>query len=185
MNRLTFAALFTLTPQSLAVAQLTLRIADVPSCRECQISLQPDVRLGTNDGDGILEGEPSSITRTNNGVWVITQFSPPGRAPLLFDSSGTFIRVLGRVGAGPGEFQHPLYSVAVNESLYVNDLGNARLNVYGPDLAFVRSAQSAIVGQAYPFTMTKSGHIVANAIVQTRAAIGHPLHLFSGELEYI
>lgn len=170
---------------SAVYAQSVLRLQREPRCQECRIVLEDGVRLGALDGDGVLEAEPSSVVRTSTGQWIVMQFTPPGRAPLVFDNTGIFRRLLGRVGSGPGEFQMPLYGVAVADSVFVSDMSNARLNVFGPRLSFVRSAQSAVVGQSYPFEVAWNGTVIAGATIQTREAIGHPLHQFSPSLEYV
>jgi hypothetical protein len=50
-----------------------------------------------------------------------------------FAPTGEFLRVIGRRGRGPGEFQQ-LYSMALlGDTLIVHDPGNARLALFGPD----------------------------------------------------
>jgi hypothetical protein len=55
---------------------------------------------------------------------------PSRRTLSLFDSTGRFVRQLGRDGAGPGEYRNP-YSVAwVDGQLALLDPGNSRLGLY-------------------------------------------------------
>lgn len=51
---------------------------------------------------------------------------------LVFDSTGTFLRPLGRKGAGPGEYGRP-YSVAwLHDTLALLDPGNSRIGLFAP-----------------------------------------------------
>lgn len=65
----------------------------------------------------------------------------------LFDSTGTFLRNVGRRGAGPGEFAEfssaSLYPVG--DSLLATDNNAFRLHLFGPDMNFVETR---------PFAMT-------------------------------
>lgn len=63
-----------------------------------------------------------------------------------YDSSGTFLRTIGRSGSGPGEFRAPLSLALSNHgTVYVLDVGLFRLSEFRTDDgAFLRSAPLAL-----------------------------------------
>lgn len=166
-------------------AQDTLTVSEQAMCVRCRIELSLERRLGEIDGDGILEGEPSSVSRDPQGRWIVTQFTPAGRAPLVFDAAGRFLQLLGKVGSGPGEFRSPLYTRVVGDSIFVTDRGNSRLTVVGPTGAMVRERTNLMLGMAYPFEVLRGGRVVVGVDVPTRDAVGMPLHLFSQTGTYL
>ncbi len=62
---------------------------------------------------------------------------PLGQALVALDMATGRVDTLGRVGPGPGEYRQPdaLFSLPGDSTLLL-DLGNGRLTVLGPDLAF-------------------------------------------------
>ena len=80
---------------------------------------------------GSLDDGPSSFGRIRSvlldGESNIFVADVVGRRIVVFDSSGTYLRTIGRTGGGPGEFEHP-YSLAwLGDDLLVLDWGNARI----------------------------------------------------------
>ncbi|UCD24380.1 MAG: 6-bladed beta-propeller [Gemmatimonadota bacterium] len=65
------------------------------------------------------------------GVYVFDRSVPALR---YYDSSGRYVRTLGRTGSGPGEYQKA-FALAVREDglVVLHDPDNQRLNVYEPD----------------------------------------------------
>lgn len=56
-----------------------------------------------------------------------------------FDSSGNFIKVIGRKGQGPGEFNMPFWLTATDNRLFVWDMMNMRLCALSLEGEFIRS----------------------------------------------
>jgi hypothetical protein len=55
----------------------------------------------------------------------------------VFDPAGSFLRRIGRTGAGPGEFRDP-YSLAwLGDTLALLDPGNSRIGLFGPDAQWI------------------------------------------------
>ncbi len=54
-----------------------------------------------------------------------------------FDRRGKFIKIIGRKGQGPGEFETPSRLAVSGEKLIVYDSGNARLSCLGIDGSFI------------------------------------------------
>ena len=57
-----------------------------------------------------------------------------------FDSSGNFIKTIGREGQGPGEFNRPFKIAVTDERLFVWDQGNRRICALSPDGEFIKSS---------------------------------------------
>lgn len=57
-----------------------------------------------------------------------------------FDSNGKFMRIIGREGQGPGEFNNPYYLTYAKDRLVVWDLSNRRLCAFTPEGKFIKSS---------------------------------------------
>ena len=81
--------------------------------------------VGGEDGEF---GSVRSILLSEDGTLYVVD--PSKRAVSMFDSTGRFIRILGREGSGPGEYRDP-YSIAwVGTSLALLDPRNGRLGLF-------------------------------------------------------
>lgn len=58
-----------------------------------------------------------------------------------FDSSGRYLKAIGRKGQGPGEFNMPFGIAVTNERLIVWDMGNRRLCALTPNGEFIKSVK--------------------------------------------
>jgi hypothetical protein len=95
-------------------------------------------RLGAFDGPGILEETPLDIVLDSAGRIIVTVAT--STTPAVFDTTGTYLVRLGRVGEGPGEFQWPTeIEVGQDGSVHVLDPGLARVNVFDSSLEFSES----------------------------------------------
>ncbi len=118
----------------------TVRSVVVPDMEPlCEARLEAVVRLvqpaGTFD---LLPG--NSISRRSDGVYVSNVFGENSLA--IWDSTGRFMRVLGRSGAGPGEFASGIQPVfGPGDSLHVLD-NSRHLSVFDGEFRYVtRSLQ--------------------------------------------
>ncbi len=110
-----------------------------------RLSVEPVLTIGQSDGpeEYLFSGVLSAL-RLGTGEFVVAN---AGTNELrFFDSSGTFVRSIGREGSGPGEFKlmmgiwrWPADSVAVF------DYGNARMTVVGPHGEFGRTFRLQLV----------------------------------------
>ncbi|MGQ0764374.1 MAG: 6-bladed beta-propeller [Gemmatimonadota bacterium] len=109
--------------------------------------------------------------RAGRGFYV----APVGPLVYEYDSSGKFLRSIGRRGSGPGEFGfiRRLFQDA-SDSLYVIDLAR-RMSLFDPDGKHVRSMRMPYV----PLSLTKlaDGSMVVAAPGLGRGDAGYPLHL--------
>lgn len=89
----------------------------------------------------------------------------------VFEADGTHVRTLGGPGAGPGELSASLMGVllAPDGTVRIPDVGNARINLYGPDGASIGSIPLRIEhGVPIRWDATSGGALVA----QLRNVIG-------------
>ena len=119
-------------------------IGDSIRCPSCRIDVSPVARIGTENGPGALTGEPFTVAVDSHGrFWVVQTGTPP----MVYDSTGRFLKEIGGRGDGPGEYRWPILAAVIADSVIVYDQMRAILNVVGPDLEFVRDVTLAHVGQ--------------------------------------
>ena len=88
----------------------------------------PLFTIGATEGGPIEFNSVRSVLLDSAGVLIVVDSR--NRTVNEFDSTGTFVRQIGRDGAGPGEYRQP-YSVAwLDGNLALLDPGNTRLAVF-------------------------------------------------------
>ncbi len=114
----------------------TVRSVIVPDMEPvCEAKLEAVIRLTPPIGEGeLLAGK--SMSRRSDGFYVSNLFGENALA--VWDSSGRFVRRIGRSGAGPGEFASGIQPIfGPGDTLYAID--NARhLNVFDNSFRYVR-----------------------------------------------
>ena len=97
----------------------------------------PLFSVGAAEGDTMEFGSVRSILLDSAGTLIVVDAR--NQALRQFDSSGAFVRQIGRVGSGPGEFRDP-YSVAwLHGNLALLDPGNPRIALFTPDGRWITS----------------------------------------------
>jgi hypothetical protein len=154
----------------------TAFVTDAPSCPSCSIASQALHVLGTSDGPGsISPGIRVVRVDTHGRYWVVSGDEPP----LVFDSTGRFVRLAGRSGRGPGEFIRPRDVVTLpGDSLLVIDGANRRAAILSSSFELGRT-----IALPYPFAplviLKWPDAVVANGMIATTASSGWPLHQVS------
>jgi hypothetical protein len=123
-------------------------------------TFEDDVRIGVLDGaDEYVFGQIQSLAvDAAGGLYVYD-----GQVPVVryYDSIGTWVRNVGRDGAGPGEYGNTVVGLAVRSDghLVLHDYRNARLNLYEPDGTFVTQwrVSSSLLG-SNALTLDTSDH---------------------------
>ena len=78
-----------------------------------------------------------------------------------FDSSGKFIKIIGRKGQGPGEFNMPFWLAATDDRLFVWDMMNMRLCALSLEGEFIKSVTFQIQeGRPQKLRSLPDGNIV-------------------------
>jgi hypothetical protein len=123
--------------------------------------LVEDLRIGVLDGaEEYMFGNVTLIAVTSDGTIVV--FDSHGPEIRRYSRDGVYLGLVGRAGAGPGEYRHPVaMQIGPGDRLYVWDPANTRISVYSPDGVFERSWQVPS-GQWYAYNdlvVTTDGRI--------------------------
>ena len=93
------------------------------------------MRLQTIQCDKLVKPAGVSLDKDGN-VYVVD----PGTDTLFkFNKEGECVQVLQKSGSQPGEFKWPHSTQVINDNLFVCDLYNHRIQVFGPNLEFIHS----------------------------------------------
>ena len=101
------------------------------------IEIQRRVSFGDTTGEGALAGGAFISPRLPLGYVTTTPWGEPN-LPALFDSSGGFVRLLGRSGEGPGEFRGAQSMLVLGDSLLIVDNQLQRATVFDDSLRLIR-----------------------------------------------
>lgn len=147
-----------------------------PSCQDCSISLEKVTVIG-GANDTLLSGYPGGIARTVDGFVIVVERSL-GR-PIVFDRSGKFIRMIGRHGAGPGEFQRPMLPIVDRQGqLHILDPVLNRHSVWSLGGSLIReSAIAPVPGALSDAKVLKSGELVVAMAGRDAESAGYPLQI--------
>ena len=128
------------------VALVILLCASLSGCGMAEgagptIQLQSIGAIGSDGGEGALSSGPSSIARDSAGRWLVatpSQASP--ELPGIYSPSGRFLRRIGTLGDGPGEYRRVSHIVRTRgDTILFVDEAARRLSVLSPGLAYVTS----------------------------------------------
>ena len=120
-----------------AYAQVTRNVVPMNG-RGPRVLLREVLRIGSADGAHDSFGRVTDVAFDRRGrVYVADDLN---HHVVVFGPDGRFIATVGREGSGPGEFTHPWrVRVDANDTVFVWDMGAARMSVFGPDLRYRRS----------------------------------------------
>jgi len=161
-----------------------VRVPDRPSCPTCRIEITPLATFGRGDGPGSFDAYPTSMIADSRGR-IIVAFSSVATThlPKVYDASGRFLRLIGAVGEGPGEFRWgELLALGGSDSIFVIDKRLGRRSDFRPDFTFVRSV--LMLPRVDAAVRLRSGDWVLNAEVRNRDRAGPSFHLFGAEGAY-
>lgn len=120
-------------------------------------------------------GEPLGMARTSRGEWLLTPMNIPAQVG-VFDSAGRLLRVIGRNGAGPGEFRAIRFiKVTPGDTIHVFDPALRRKTVLAQDFSFVRTESSEVM-RPYDAEFLPSGAMITAQSIPTRERAGLPIH---------
>ena len=157
-----------------AWAQDTVSVSGDVSCGHCVVTLDTVAVIGGLDGPGFhVITHLSRVAVDSRGRIVVV--APQFPELSVFDSTGAFIRTVGRGGEGPGEYQFITHLAAGFGYIHVFDhLGRTLMD---HDFSVVRVDR-------FPGTTTggfvaDANRVVFAADVPTQAMVGHTLHVLS------
>lgn len=143
-----------------------------PSCTNC-VRIIKVATLGDEGNDGALRGNPRNVVRDSKGRLLVADEN--GGAPQVYDATGRFVKMLGRRGSGPGEFQHAGAIVPLADGrVAVFDIGLSRLNLFDANLAFQSSRPTKI--RTADARSWRGDTILTAAPLNTPASFGYPFH---------
>ncbi len=147
-----------------------------PTCGRCRIVLRRVAQLGEAEGPGSIAGLPTSVTRDSRGRFYLVQ-GERSELPLVFSPTGAFLRSLGRLGSGPGEFRWPrVVLIGRHDSALVLDEELGVLTVF--DSAYRPQRTARFPFRPWTAALLDPEHVVVNARIGDAARIGLPLHVF-------
>lgn len=116
---------------------VSVLVPDNLSCHECQVTVSARGRLAHGGGPGELTTVPVGVRIDGKGrYWIWGGDDAAG--PSVYGKTGRFIRVMGRRGQGPGEFEMVTDVVPLpGDSVLVID-SQRRATLFDPDLNLVR-----------------------------------------------
>ncbi len=141
------------------------------------VSVKPQISIGVVDGPGEYQlFHVSAAARQSDGDFVVVDGGT--REVRLYDRDGTFVRILGGPGWGPGEFQDPAQVlVTATDSVIVWDNANYRITRFDPAGEFVdvQSVDRGRIAKAidlplYPGTaqLLQDGQLLVRLVEKTK-----------------
>jgi hypothetical protein len=160
-------------------AQQKIVIRGAPTCSQCEIRLDLSVTLDGNRSAAV--GEPLTLARMSDGRILLNTMA--GEASIaVFDSTGAFIRRIGRRGGGPAEFLHVgRFRVTGKDTLRVFDNSAGRVKVFTSSFTPVETLPVGVWPSDVEFLA--DGRIMTSQANARRS--GLPLHLIGkdGKIE--
>jgi hypothetical protein len=152
-----------------------ISLHDAGICQTCTVEVTPLLTLGDEAGPGIIEHSESRAVRDSRGrSFVVGSYSTEIK---VFDSTGTYLRSIGRQGSGPAEFEGiARVIIEANDTVFVLDNMLNRYSVISPELEFMRSGPLPFPPELQSIRLA-DGSFVMNVPLHTPDRIGQPLHL--------
>lgn len=161
-----------------AHGQQSMKIRVDKLCADCRIEVKQTARLGEG-GSFQVTGYPGIAVRDAKGNIYATQDAPA--LIHIFDRNGKFVRLLGRKGSGPGEYERvQKVLLAERDRVLVLDAVLGRITHFGGNGKVIRS---------YPFqggsvmhsATLPNGNFIVNADFFSREAAGYLIQEFTPE----
>jgi hypothetical protein len=140
MQRVAPLVLMALTATGSLFAQTVVRSKEQSSCSGCSVKLTKIATLMPGpDASTALPAHPTSVVRDSKGrIYMGFGFGVDKAVPRVFAADGKLIKLLGRSGTGPGEFQFTMNAVLMGgDSVMLLDTRHRY--IVGPDLKIARS----------------------------------------------
>jgi len=159
--------------QLAAVRPRTLRAS--PACTACQIQMRKVATLASNE----FEVETVQLAVARNSAGILLVGGKNGTIG-IFGQSGKLLRVFGRRGAGPGEFQS-IWQIYIGrlDSVFVYDLYARRITVLDPELK--RAVRTFNFNDHRGWVALMNGSFLTSGSIATVRNSGLSLHLVSPE----
>ena len=151
------------------------------TCATCRITLDTVATIGGLDGPGLhVVFRFSRVAVDRLDRIIVSDIRQPEFS--VFEADGTFLRTVGRMGEGPGEYRHIDWVNVGPRYIHVFDHRRGR-TVLDYDFDVVRIDQYP--GQPIDTFVMDSDDVVLSADVPTPTAVGYRFHVLtpSGEMK--
>lgn len=163
---------FLLTASLASAAMAQLRINTTPSCRTCQLTWTQVTAIDGSDGH--LSGYPPSAFRSADGTVVLIDASE--RLPFVFRADGTYLKTIGRKGAGPGEFSFARIVIGGPDgAIHILDPVLARHTVIATTTTTHSVPLMSSGPGLYSALMMPNGNLITNQVLRDPDGAGIPL----------
>ena len=177
-----FAATVLQTGTPALSAQEPVRVSGDVACDSCVITLDTILTIGGLDGPGLHVISYFSLAALDRRgrLLVVDPTQQPDFS--VFDSTGAFVRSVGRFGEGPGEYEIISHIDVGPRYIHVFDYEKSR-TLLDHDFGVVRADR--LPADVYSTAVTAAEDVVFVGDVGTPTSVGHQLHILraSGELE--
>ncbi|RFT17085.1 MAG: hypothetical protein OP8BY_1027 [Candidatus Saccharicenans subterraneus] len=129
------------------------------------LSVREDLTLGAKDeSEESIILEPAVVDADDAGnIYVLDRKAVQIK---VFDPQGKFVRVIGRQGQGPGEFQSPRYfQITPQKNIMVTDPALRRVSLLSLEGQFIRDLSAGKMWMFMQAKMDDSGNIVGSHTV--------------------
>ena len=110
--------------------------------------LVEDLRIGGADSGAMSFNDIRSLAVDAKGRILVLDYQT--QEIRMFDASGRFVRLVGRIGRGPGEYTQPNgLRIAPDGAVWVNDYANGRFVIFNGDGTFARQILAPGWGYGY------------------------------------
>ena len=151
-------------------AQETITVSGEVTCPECAITLDT---VATLSGPDLQVSFVPGVAVDRRGRFLLTTLRPE---IMVFDSTGVFLRTVGRRGEGPGEYEFPVHIAVGPQYIHVFDAERGR-TLLDHDFQYVRADRFA-ANYLHSHVMDAED-VVFTGDVLTEGAVGHSLHILS------
>jgi hypothetical protein len=142
-----------------------VRNPKTPLYKNAAISLDEELSIGQKDGPEENQfARIASVDADSEGNIYVLNLKPVEIK--VFDRNGGFLRKVGAVGQGPGEFSHPQFLQIVNgKGLIVFDVGTHNFLTFAVDGAFLGMAQDKKQSDGlWPIIIDKKGFVIGTRL---------------------
>jgi hypothetical protein len=147
-------------------------------CSSCAVKFPVVVTLG-DTADPELLGHRTQVARDSRGFYFAS--NNDADKIIVYDSSGRFLRTIGRAGRGPGEF-NSVHNLAAGpgDTLYVFEPGGIGMTVISPEFEFVRRVKPSASLMAIEAVALDSGRFAVSGPTMNPAS-GFPMHVLTAD----
>lgn len=168
--------------RSVVAQERRVTVSGPALCPACRIERIHIASVGDTTGPAILASQASIMGGHAAAFYVFTPASPG--VLLAFARNGSFLRAYGRPGRGPGEFMRPAHTIPrQNGRIQIVDVVLRRWTMVDSSMNELDVGNLQFYFDKY--VQLRDGTLVGNGILQTRAAIGYPLHILDDSLHAV